>query len=411
MAIFDIALAEAWAMRPDALTNLLAIADRANEVTPSALEAYRADQAKNGERYRVRDDVAIIDMTGPLFKKANLFQAMSGASSYAIMARDLQVALDDDKVKGILLNIDSPGGTVNGCDELATAIYQARGQKDIAAYVSGQGCSAAYWLATAAPYIILSEASEVGSIGVILGIEDSKEAEAKAGKRTIEFVSSKAPNKRPDYDTDDGKAVYQKRADDLGELFIATVAKHRGTTADAVAKDFGAGGVVIGHSAVKLGMADEVGTFETAFQKLTHRGKSRRSNKPTGASSMANESGATGDETTFTKAELDQAVSDGIATYQARQTAIIGSEEGKANPKLAASLAAKAGLSAEDAIAILKDAGPAAIEKSKGEKADDFLAGKEQETGVAFSGEAGSGSAKDNSWGDVVASTNKMRGR
>lgn len=400
MAIFDIALAEAWAMRPDALENLLAIADRAHDVTPEALEAYRAEYAKNGERYRVRDDVVIIDMAGPLFKKANLFQAMSGATSYSVMARDFQTALDDDKVAGILLNMDTPGGTVNGCDELATAIFQARGKKPIIAYVSGQACSAGYWLATAADKVILSEASEVGSIGVLLGLVDTKDAEAKSGKRTIEFVSSKAPNKRPDYDTDEGRAVYQRRADNLGELFINTIAKHRGISAETVTKDFGAGGVEIGANAVKLGMADEVGTFETAFAQLT-KGGPRRSTKPKGDRSMANETGASGDEKTFTKAELDTAVSAGIASYQARQLAITGSDEGKANPKLAASLAAKPNLSAEDAIAILKDAGPAAVEKTAAEKAEEFKKTKIEGDGLSFASEVGDQDAVAVDWDDA----------
>lgn len=406
MAIFDIALAEAWAMRPDALENLLAIADRANEVTPEALEAYRAEYAKNGERYRIREDVAIIDMAGPLFKKANLFQAMSGASSYAVMARDFQAALDNDKVSGILLNMDTPGGTVNGCDELATAIFSARGKKPIVAYVSGQACSAGYWLATAADRVILSEASEVGSIGVLLGIVDTKDAEAKSGKRTIEFVSSKAPNKRPDYDTDEGRAVYQRRADNLGELFISTIAKHRGISAETVTKDFGAGGVEIGANAVKLGMADEVGTFETAFAQLTQRGKSRRSTKPKGASSMANEPGATGDEPIFTQAQVDKAIADGVAAHQARVTAITTSEEGKANPALAAHFANSTKLTAEEAIASLKAAGPAAKEKTAEEKAAEFKKAKTEGDGLSFAEEAGDKSAAKAGWATAVASAN-----
>ncbi|WP_051960434.1 S49 family peptidase [Devosia riboflavina] len=388
MTIHDVALAEAWAMRADALETLLSIAGRANEVTPEALEAYRTKFHEKGAGLRIRDDVAILDFAGPMFKKANLFQAMSGAMSYQTMATDVQLALDDPKVNAIIGLFDTPGGTVNGCDELAASIFAARGKKPMVAFVSGQMCSAGYWLGTAFDKIVMSDASIVGSIGVILGIEDRTVADERRGVKTVEFVSSRAPGKRPDYDTDAGKALIQRRVDDLEAVFIAAVARHRGIDAATVIKDFGAGGVEIGANAVKLKMADELGSFESVFASLTQRGP-RRSTKPTGARSMANEPGASGDEKTFTQAELDKAVADGIAAHEARRTKILGSEEGKANPKLAASLAGQVGLTAEAAIAILKDAGPAATEKSEADAAKDFKNKKKEGDGLAFASEAG----------------------
>lgn len=402
MAIFDIALAEAWAMRPDALENLLAIADRANEVTPEALEAYRAEHAKRGEQLRKRGNVTILDFAGPMFKKANLFQAMSGATSYQSIAYQLREALDAGSP--IIGLFDTPGGTVAGCDELAADIFKARGTVPMIAVVSGQCCSAGFWLGTAFDEIVVSEASEVGSIGVILGLVDTKEADAKAGKRTIEFVSSKAPNKRPDYDTDEGRAVYQRRADQLGELFINTVARHRNVDPAIVAKDFGAGGVEIGQTAVDLKMADRIGSFEEVLADLQSRG-TRRTTKPKGVRSMASETGATGDETTYTKADIDKAVSEAITAHETRRSAILDSEEGKANPKLAASLAARLSLSAADAIAILKDAGPA--KTGAKDAADQFLADKENQSTVGFSEPAGDTPAKGHGWGEIVASHNK----
>lgn len=388
MSIYDVALAEAWAMRADALETLLSVAGRTNEVTPEALEAYRTKFHEQGAGLRVRDDVAILDFAGPMFKKANLFQAMSGAMSYQTMATDLQLALDDSKIAGIIGLFDTPGGTVSGCDELASAVFSARGKKPMVAYVSGQMCSAGYWIGTAFDKVVISDASMVGSIGVILGIEDRSVADERRGVKTVEFVSSKAPGKRPDYDTDEGKALIQRRVDEIEAVFIAAVAKHRGVDEATVIKDFGAGGVEIGANAVKLKMADEVGSFESVFASLTQRGP-RRSTKPRGATSMATEPGASGDDKTFTKAELDAAVTKGIAEYQARQTAILGSAEGKANPKLAASLAAQPSLSADAAIAILKDAGPAAAEKTDAEKAKDFKEQKKADDGLSFAGETG----------------------
>src|SRR5206468_9882117 len=108
-----------------------------------ALEAYQAKSLATAARARVRDGVAVLDAIGPLFKRANLMTAVSGATSYTILRNDLQAALDDPAVSAIVLNIDSPGGEASGTNELAQAVYEARGTKPIIAYAGGTGPPAA----------------------------------------------------------------------------------------------------------------------------------------------------------------------------------------------------------------------------------------------------------------------------
>lgn len=271
MRAYDAAMAASWAMLPEAIEQLLDIASRENDATPEALEAYRAARADTGERLSVRGNVGILEARGPMFKRANLMTAFSGATSYETLRRDLQVALDDRAVQAIMLRVDSPGGEVSACDELAAALFDARSQKPIWAYVSGQGASAAYWLASATDRIVVSDSAVVGSIGVVLGITDRKKADERSGVSRLEFVSSQSPDKRPDHETDAGKAKIQKLVDDLGAVFVNAVAKYRGVTADHVVKNFGAGGVEVGANAVARGMADEVGQFEAALRKLSAR--------------------------------------------------------------------------------------------------------------------------------------------
>jgi signal peptide peptidase SppA len=268
-------MAASWAMLPEAIEQVLEIAARENDPTPEALEAYRAARADNGERLSIRGNVGVLDARGPMFKRANLMTAFSGATSYEVLRRDLQAALDDRTIQAIMLRVDSPGGEVSACDELAAAIYAARKQKPIAAYISGQGASAAYWLASAADKIIVSDVAAVGSIGIVLGVTDRRKADERNGVSRVEFVSSQSPDKRPDVETDAGKATIQRLVDDLGSVFVNAVAKYRGVTADHVMKKFGAGGLEIGANAVAIGMADEVGQFETALARLSMRGKNR----------------------------------------------------------------------------------------------------------------------------------------
>ncbi|AWC22225.1 Putative signal peptide peptidase SppA [Aminobacter sp. MSH1] len=221
----------------------------------------------------VRDNVAILEVAGPLFKRANLFVHFSGATSYEILRRDLQAALDDRAVDAIMIKVDSPGGEANGCDELAAAIYAARGRKPIHAFVSGMACSGGYWIASAADRMIVSDLAVLGSIGVVLGIADRKKADERAGITRVDFVSSQSPGKRPDVETDEGRQRVQKMVDDLAAVFVSAVAKHRNVSAKTVVSKFGSGGVEIGANAVGLGMADEVGQFETALQGLSARGR------------------------------------------------------------------------------------------------------------------------------------------
>ncbi|WP_378952088.1 S49 family peptidase [Mesorhizobium sp. ANAO-SY3R2] len=260
---------------PEAVEQVLEVAARENDPTPEALEAYRAARADNGERLSIRGNVGILDAKGPMFKRANLMTAFSGATSYEVLRRDLQIALDTTSIQAIMLRVDSPGGEVSACDELAAAIYQARQQKPIAAYISGQGASAAYWLASATDKITVSDVAAVGSIGVVLGVTDRRKADDRNGISRTEFVSSQSPDKRPDHATDAGKAKIQKLVDDLGAVFVSAVAKHRGVSAEHVVQKFGAGGLEIGANAVALGMADEVGQFEAALARLSLRGKNR----------------------------------------------------------------------------------------------------------------------------------------
>lgn len=367
MSAFDSAVSAPWAMLPERVEELLSIAARENTVTPEVLEAYRAQHAERGERVTVRDGVAILDVSGPLFKKANLFVSFSGATSYEILRRDLQVAIDDPAIHGIMIKVDSPGGEANGCDELAKAIYDARGVKPVTAFVSGMACSGGYWLASAAENVIVSDLAVLGSIGVVLGVTDRRKADENRGVQHIEFVSSQSPGKRPDVATDEGKARIQKMVDDLAEVFVSAVAKYRGVSQDTVIEKFGAGGVEIGANAVAAGMADQVGDFESALKALSSRGTGRRNNRSSNGGILMSDKTNAAVEDNIDVAKLQsEAAQKATADALVRVKAIQTSEEGKARPKLAEHLAFDTNLSADSALGILK----AAAVEGDGGKAD-----------------------------------------
>ena len=345
MTVFDAAASAPWAMLPERVEEIVAIAARESAATPEVLEAYRGQQAQKAERAKVRDGVGILYVEGPLFKRANLFVELSGATSYDILRRDLQALMDDPTITAVMMMVDSPGGEANGCDEMARAVHDFRGKKPMTAFVSGQACSGAYWIASQADEIVVSDAAILGSIGVVLGIQDKSAADEKRGVRTIEFVSSQSPGKRPDLSTDLGRARIQKMVDDLATVFVEAVARGRGVSAEDVISKFGGGGVEVGSRAVALGMADRIGSVEAEISALKSRATQARQ-RFTGGYTVS-------EKTPEPAVDAGKIAAAAKIEAQTRIKGILECADGTAYPVTAKHLAFDTTVSVEDAATIL----------------------------------------------------------
>lgn len=259
VSALDIVAATPWAIEPDMLDTIRAIALREGEGV-EALQAREGRPLTNARTVTMRDGVAVVPITGPIFRYANLFTQISGATSLDVLAKDFSAALNDDAVKAIVLEINSPGGQATGISEFAAQVRSAG--KPVVAYVDGMAASAAYWIAAAAPQIVMSKSAMAGNIGAVLGLDTRKDP------HKTEIVSSQSPNKRPDVSTDAGRAQLQGMVDALAQVFIDDVAGFRGMTSEAVIKDFGAGDIFIAAKAVATGMADRIGTLEDVIAGL-----------------------------------------------------------------------------------------------------------------------------------------------
>lgn len=347
MKAFLHTVAMPWAITEDELDRIMAISLREHEVDVQMLEQYRSKALDNAERATERDGIAIVTLTGPMFKRANLFTAISGATSYELAAKDFQAALDNPAISGVMLKMDTPGGEASGADEFAQMVFDARKRKPVYAHISGMGASAGYWIASAAERIYVSDLANVGSIGVIAGVQTSKEREGDR-TRTYEFVSSQSPNKRPDMESDEGRRVMQARVDEMAAVFIAAVARNRNVSAEDVISKFGKGGVLIGANAVAAGMADEVGLFEAAMADLKKRG-SRRTTGQNGGFRMSDPTNG-GEKA----AEVDTAkiAADAQKAERGRIAAIHGHPHAARFPKAVAKMVDN-GTAADEAKALL----------------------------------------------------------
>ncbi len=263
MKLLDV-LHSPWAIQPEKLLEIQAIVDthlRGETIDIAAVEARIGRPLQNTQTVTMRGTTALIPVTGPIFRYANLLTDVSGATSLEILATDFSAADQNPAVQQIVLVIDSPGGQANGIAEFAQLIRSA--STPVTAYIDNSAASAAYWLASSADRIVMAKTAMVGSIGAVVSIDPRK------SDGSVEIISSQSPNKRADVTTDAGRAQIQKLIDALAQVFVEDVALHRKVSVDTVLSDFGGGGMMLAAEAVGAGMADSIGTLETLLSDLS----------------------------------------------------------------------------------------------------------------------------------------------
>lgn len=222
--------------------------------------AARGRSAQSGDR-----QVAVIQIVGAIANRGHSFGV--GADEIGAM---VDRAVADARVSAIVLDVDSPGGTVTGVPELAAKVRAARDVKPVVAVANGLMASAAYWIGSAAGEVVVSPSGEVGSIGVIMLHEDWTGMLEKEGVKVTEIVAGKyktegAPWKELD---EEARAFFEGRVAEVYDWFVRDVAANRDDTPANVRKGYGEGRVLGGKDAVKAGLADRVGTLEETIGRL-----------------------------------------------------------------------------------------------------------------------------------------------
>lgn len=260
-----------WAILPNTLAVLDEIVTRhvaGEKLEADEIQARIHGAAKPQER-RV-NKVAILPLFGTIFPRANLMTDVSGATSAERFSKDFAALVRDPEIGAIVLDVDSPGGQVQGVDELANQIYEARQVKPVVAIANHQMASAAYWIASAASELVISPSGEVGSIGVIAVHRDISAAQERDGVRTTIISQGKYKGEGNPYQPlgEEARAALQARVDEAYDSFVEAVARNRGVTVDAVRGGFGEGRTVTARKAVELGMADRVDTLDGVLTGL-----------------------------------------------------------------------------------------------------------------------------------------------
>jgi len=206
------------------------------------------------DQMEVRDGVAIIPVGGVMARRLSGWERGAGAVDTLDVIADLDDAMKDPAVNAVILDIDSPGGTVNGTPELANKVLDS--EKLVVAWTGSMAASAAYWLASAADRIFAGPSAEVGSIGVYIPWLDESAAYRQAGVN-VEVISSGA-YKGMGYPgtslTLEQKVYLQKQVLDLAEDFKGFIRAQRPNVTDGVMQ----GQTFIGQRAVDAGLVDEI---------------------------------------------------------------------------------------------------------------------------------------------------------
>jgi len=305
--------------------------------------------------YQVIGNVAVVDVFGVLAHRGGFDANSSYILGYDRISKAINAALQDNDVKSILLQMDSPGGEVAGAFELAQQIRDWNSVKPIKAAVSSLAASAAYLIASATQEIAITDTGMTGSIGVVMRhVDISKMAEKEGVNVTHIFAGSRkvdgnqfAPLSK------DVRERMQAEIDQLYTLFVNTVSQYRGLSADAIRGQ--EAGIFTGQDAIKAGLADRIATPDQLLAEMQ-----KSFSKPNRSYSMAATTEPAGDAAALDKAKAQAfadgkqaGMSEGATAERTRISAILNHEAAQGREPQAKALALETDLSPEAAAKVL----------------------------------------------------------
>jgi signal peptide peptidase SppA len=270
--VLAFALEHPWNLTPTMMAVIAGVLARriAGEEIPRAeVEAALANR-KNLPQPR-QGAVAVIPIYGVIAPRMNLFSEMSGGTTFQQLTSQLRAAMNDKTVKTIVLDIDSPGGSVAGNAEFATEVMRARTKKPIIAQAQYTAASAAYGVAAAATEIVAAPSARVGGVGTYSMHTDLSEALKQMGvKRT--FISAgegKVDGNETEPLGDEARGRMQLAVNQAYETFVSTVVRGRGhgMTPEKVRGEWKA--LVYSAADAKAnGMIDRIATLDETLARL-----------------------------------------------------------------------------------------------------------------------------------------------
>ncbi|WP_242149591.1 S49 family peptidase [Sphingomonas sp. BAUL-RG-20F-R05-02] len=264
---------EIWAMEETkllAIVDLLAMQAEGIKFSAEEIEAKISPQTAAAVARR-EGSVAVVPLRGVISPRASMVANSStggGATAEGFASLIDQMA-DDDTVKAIVVDADTPGGNVLNVDEAAASVAAAKERKPVIVQVTGNLASAGYWIGSSASEIVMSPSSAAGAIGVRTAYDDVTEALAKQGVSREIIAAGKFKGEGLIGPlSDDTRAYMQGRIDDYYGMFVDRVAAGRDVAASKVRDGFGQGRMLGAKASVAEGLADRVGTMKETLARF-----------------------------------------------------------------------------------------------------------------------------------------------
>ena len=274
-----------WALMPERLNAFASILRRWSQggvADAATMESIQADKQSRVDKRTNNTaagsgSIAVIPLYGVVTQRGNMMDDISGPGSTSTQrfTQALRDAIADPAVGSILIDIDSPGGSVYGVGELAAEIMQARSAKNIVAVANSLAASAAYWIGCSASEFYVTPGGEVGSIGVWQAHEDWSKAMEEDGIKVTLISAGKFKVEGNPYEPASQEFIdfQQSRVDDYYGAFTKGVAKARGVGIDQVRKGMGQGRVLGADAALAENMVDGIMTFDDVVKKMQRDAK------------------------------------------------------------------------------------------------------------------------------------------
>lgn len=268
-----------WAMLPSALDALMEVIELRIEgrvLTEDEIRQRIGAQAP-APRARTQGTVAVLPLFGVMAHRMSMMTEISGGTSTEAFGLAFRRLIEDPSVSAVVFDVDSPGGSVFGMEELGNEIFRARGLKPIIAVANATMASAAYFVASQADEILVTPSGMVGSIGTLAVHVDRTKQASDAGVK-VTFITSGGLKAREGNDLvpldDEVRASMQRKVDAYYDAFVRAVARGRGIKADAIRNGIGDGRVLTATDAKAAGMVDGIATLDSVIARLAGGAKS-----------------------------------------------------------------------------------------------------------------------------------------
>lgn len=265
---------EPWLILPSSHANICQILDWKLKMTAAEFDAKKREgEDVSGGTIElasmvIEDGIARIPFGGVLIKGATKFEKGSGALAHEDIEADINEAIESPEVRAILLEVDSPGGTVPGSFELADLIAAAAEVKPLMAWVERLCCSAAFLACSGAGMIYGSKTSEIGAVETYCYWIDATAAFDAAGLKVVcikntggTHVAVGMPGQKF---TKEQEEEMQSQVDQIFQMYVTHLEEHR----PQIKRSAMAGQTFIGTKGIESGMFDAITTKQQALKDL-----------------------------------------------------------------------------------------------------------------------------------------------